>query len=212
MARPPLKIEESPRKWVKAKRKPYDPDEWTPVTRVIKFLGSENPEAKARREAQARENWKVFQSTASDSASMRYLNHQDALRDLENEKLNRMQIMQLAQRTRAKFLSWTMEERKIFLDVLTADEHGNFTEMFALQAELAAEGITDADLAITRKASKLLEPGKKTKHINDAVPEISRAIRGQKTKKAERAALMAPRAVKALPQATLTLPGQRRLE
>jgi len=167
---------------------------------------SQTPDEKAQHEARARESWKVLQSTASDSASSRYIKHEEALQEFENEKLNKLQIMRWAQQTRTRFLRLSMADRRVFLDVLTADEHGAFSKMFELQTEVAAEGTTDDDLKLTRRAIKLLEPGKSEKHIDDVLPEIRRVSRKQKTKKQQRAALTAG-TKQALPAGSLNLPG-----
>ena len=63
-----------------------------------------------------------------------YVEHERALQEYEGEKLTRLKIMTRAQEIRTWFLKLPMADRKIFLDVLTADEDGAMTHMFSLQA------------------------------------------------------------------------------
>ena len=88
-----------------------------------------------------------------ESTVDKYVEHEQALQEHEGKKVKRLQIMLFAQRVRARFLSLSMADRKIFLDVLTADEGGAMTRMFALQAQVASE-ITDDQLALAKMAAK----------------------------------------------------------
>ena len=106
-----------------------------------------------------------------------YLEHEKALQEYEGKKLNRLQIMTWAQQTRSRFLRLSMADRKIFLDVLTADEGGAMAHMFSLQAKLEEEGVDDAQLKLIKTATKALKPGG---HIDDAIVPVKKALREQK--------------------------------
>ena len=165
-----------------------------------------------KRTADARAQWEVLKSTHADSASRRYIEHEEALREFENQKLSRLQVMEWAQRTRTKFLKLSMEERRLFLNVLASNEGGSFSKMLALQEELEAEGITDAKLKLTKKATKLLEPGKKKKHVNDLLPTLRGEIHTQEKKAMRRTKLLAADSSDshaALPSGTFGLPGSK---
>ena len=134
-----------------------------------------------------------------------YLEHEKALQDYEGQKLNRLQIMTWAQQTRARFLRLSMADRKIFLDVLTADEGGAMAHMFALQAKLESEGVDDNQLKLTKVATKALNPGG---HINDVIAPVRKALRGQKqAKQSEQKMLTAGSRAALAPGRALALPG-----
>lgn len=119
----------------------------------------------------------VWDSIAPDPEIREYLEHEKALQEYEGKKLNRLQIMTWAQQTRSRFLRLSMADRKIFLDVLTADEGGAMAHMFSLQAKLEEEGVDDAQLKLIKTATKALKPGG---HIDDAIVPVKKALREQK--------------------------------
>lgn len=134
-----------------------------------------------------------------------YLEHEKALQEYEGKKLNRLEIMTWAQRTRARFLSLSMADRKIFLDVLTADEGGAMAHMFALQAKLEAEGVDDAQLKLTKTVTKALKPGGR---IDDAIAPVKKALREQKRNvQREQKMLTAGSRTALPPDRALALPG-----
>ena len=96
-----------------------------------------------------------------------YLENEKALQDREGKKLNRLAIMTRAQRTRAWFLGLSMADRKIFLDVLTADDDGAMANLFALQAKVASK--VDDDYL------DALKPGVLAPHV-DGAPEVIKAF------------------------------------
>jgi len=159
-------------------------------------------------EADARTIWSVVEAGQTGSPAQRYQQHHQALQDFEHEKLNRLQIMTWAQQARTRFLRLSMADRKIFLDVLTADENGAFTKLFKLQAQLEAAGVTDAKLKLLEAWKKAEKPGANTK---DIVKAVRKELAGQQTKLKARAVLELPLADgPALPEnKTLSLPGAK---
>lgn len=134
-----------------------------------------------------------------------YLEHEKALQEYEGKKLNRLEIMTWAQRTRARFLRLSMADRKIFLDVLTADEGGAMAHMFSLQAKLESEGVDDDQLKLTKTMTKALKPGG---HIDDAIAPIRKGLREQKrTVQREQKMLTAGSRTALPPGRALALPG-----
>ena len=149
--------------------------------------------------------WDTVMSTASHSSVAEYLEHEKALQDYEGQKLNRLQIMTWAQQTRARFLRLSMADRKIFLDVLTADEGGAMARMFSLQAKLESEGVDDDQLKLTKAATKALKPGG---HIDDAIAPVRKALNGQKQAKQREQKMLTAGSRAALPPGrALALPG-----
>jgi hypothetical protein len=158
--------------------------------------------------AEAREIWNVVKMQQPDSPAHQYQQHQKALQDSENEKLNRFQIMTWAQQTRTRFLRLSMADSKIFLDVLTADENGAFTKLFKLQSQIEAAGVTDAELKLLEAWKKAEKPGANT---DDIVKAVRKELAGQQKKLKARAVLeLSPAEEPALPEyKTLSLPGAK---
>jgi len=86
-----------------------------------------------------------------------YLEHLRAMKNAEEKKLRHLATMKLAQQTRTKFLRMSLEERKVFLDVLTADADGSFTTLFAMQQDLSARGVDDGELELVEATSRGLK-------------------------------------------------------
>ena len=82
-----------------------------------------------------------------------FVAHEHALREHEADKLNRLEILIFAQRTRTKFLGLSIPDRKIFLDVLTSDDGGSMTRLFELQNQVEAEHLTE-DVALNKAVQK----------------------------------------------------------
>lgn len=147
----------------------------------------------------------VWDSIAPNPEIREYLDHEQALQEYEGKKLNRLQIMTWAQQTRARFLRLSMADRKIFLDVLTADEGGAMSRMFSLQAKLESEGVDDDQLKLTKAATKALKPGG---HIDDAIAPVKKGLREQKRKvQREQKMLTASSRATLPPGRALALPG-----
>jgi hypothetical protein len=127
------------------------------------------PEAPVDIEAQKR-GVDIFKAVTNRTIK-EYLEHEKSLREYEGEKLNRLEIMAWAQRTRTRFVGLSMQDRKVFLDVLTADENKSISHMLSLQHKLEAEGIDDNILAIGRAGGDGYER------------EIIKARKTQKTQK-----------------------------
>ena len=105
----------------------------------------------------------ICDGTEESSPVGAYLEHRRAMQQTEDKKLRHLATMKLAQQVRAKFLRMSLEERKVFIDVLTADADGSFTTLFALQTDLVERGVDDEDLALvedTSRGLKRLERGK----------------------------------------------------
>ena len=158
--------------------------------------------------AEAREIWGVVEMQQPDSPAQQYRQHQEALRDLEHEKLNRLQVMTWAQKIRTHFARLSMADRKIFLDVLASDENGAFTKLFTLQAQLEAAGVTDAELKLLEAWTKAEKPGTNT---DDSVKAVRKELAMQKKKLKARAVLeLPPVEGAALPaKKKLSLPGAK---
>lgn len=164
-----------------------------------------HPEPLPEEIAEARDVWSVVQMARPDSAAQRYRKHQSALRNLEDEKLHRLQIMKWAQETRARFLRLSLADRKLFLEVLMADENQAFSKLFALQSELEASGVNDEELKLLDAWEKEQKPGAL---IGDCVQGARKAIKQQKKLRQQRATLELPPAEPpALPPVKLSLPG-----
>jgi hypothetical protein len=127
--------------------------------------------AKARDVAIARV---IGEPDAEPSVLDRYVDHQQALQEHESDKLNRLQVMLFAQRTRTKFLGLGLADRKIFLDVLTADDNGSMSQMFALQAEMDNEKFTDDDVKLDKVARKAKTMDKVHKKCNQQLAKHER--------------------------------------
>jgi hypothetical protein len=151
---------------------------------------------------EAQEVWTVLGMTRADSPAKRLRDHEGALRALEHEKLNRLQLMTWAQQIRARFLSLSMADRKLFLGVLTADTFGSFTKLFELQAEVQSAGITDEKLKLFDTAVKHGLAG-----TEKSIVSVKRRIRQQEENRGARETIKLNSRQRALPPATLSLPG-----
>jgi len=166
-----------------------------------------SPKPSANDVAEAQAVWQVVGLAQSGSTAQRYRKHQAALQALEDEKLNRLQIMKWAQETRSRFLRLSMANRKLFLEVLTADENQAFSTLFALQGELDAAGVTDDNLKMLDAWEQSSKSGA---HVNDCVAGTKKEIKRQKKLQTARETLQLPSSERpALPKATLSLPGAK---
>lgn len=136
-----------------------------------------------------------------------YLENEKALQEREGEKLNRLAIMTRAQRTRAWFLGLSMADRKIFLEVLTADDDGAIAKLFALQAKVESK-VDDAYLEAV-KPGVFAPPRDGKPDVVKAYTALNRVVakqgrareRKQKLASGSRAALPTP--------SVLRLPGAK---
>ena len=196
---------------MKSRRRVVYPGGVTPDGLILERQRQTKKRDKAAAEkaaADARTIWSVVETAQTGSPAQLYQQHQQALQEFEHEKLNRLEIMTWAQLTRTRFLRLSMADRKIFLDVLTADENGAFTKLFNLQAQLEAAGVTDAELKLLAAWKKAEKPGANTE---DIVKAVRKELAGQQKKLKARAVLELPPAEgPALPEnTTLSLPGAR---
>jgi hypothetical protein len=148
----------------------------------------------------------IWDAVVPDSDVAEYLQHEQAMQEYEGKKLNRLQLMTWAQRTRTRFLSLSMADRKIFLDVLTADENGSFTRMFALQARIEANGVTDKTLLLKKVAVKALKSGGRG---DNAIQPVRKQLKKQAQEQAREQKLLTDKSPILLPaRRVLSLPGQ----
>jgi hypothetical protein len=208
-ARTPADISESPRKWVKrGEAAPYPCSASAHIDSTIVPITLPRPcgphSAEETPPYDVRPVWNAMVDDPEVPIAD-YLEHEKALQDYEGQKLNRLQIMTWAQQTRARFLRLSMADRKIFLDVLTADEGGAMAHLFAMQAQLEAKGVDDNQIKVKKAAVKALKPGG---HIDDAIKPIRRALRGQQQAKQREQKMLTAGSRAALPPGrALALPG-----
>lgn len=72
-----------------------------------------------------------------------YIEHRNALLNKEGKRNRLDGAIKFARDVRLRFLKMNLQEREVFLQVLTSDENDEFRTLFALQAELKSAGIDD---------------------------------------------------------------------
>lgn len=136
-----------------------------------------------------------------------YVEHERALQEHEGEKLTRLKIMTRAQEIRTWFLKLPMADRKIFLDVLTADEDGAMTRMFSLQATVESKGVDD-DYIEAVKPGVLAPRVDGVPNVVKAYTALNRVVGKQKLAKQLKQKMLEGSRTALPPGRTLTLPGK----
>ena len=134
-----------------------------------------------------------------------YIEHRNALINNETQRRSLDAAAKFSRDVRLRFLKMNLQERELFLQVLTSDENEEFRTLFTLQSELVSGGVDDeriadaARVAPTLNRRALTQPNQK---LIDAVRVAHVAQARQQFKRGRRAKS------RALPgHNPLTLPG-----